>query len=533
MFVKCNPDGTISIYDLGTGSELKRLPGTRPFERLLLNPANTQLACASEDDSRLEIRDVESGRTNRFWTCPAAPTYGIAWSPDGQRLVTGCLDNHIYVWDAGTGQQRAVLEGHDSYIMAVTFDRDRNLLASSGLDGKVCLWDLAGSRQVASLPGGSWELQFRPDDRLFGIWQQGPNYRYGLMEVVKSRECRVLDLQDFGDFTSEPDFSADGRILAAGNTGQVRFWDVASGKEIGSFPLLRCDTHVFTPDGRSLILTDRSGGVSVRSLERIRDASAFTYLLGKPRRFYPGEMLCESALSFDGSHLAVTHESTDEALVFNLHDSTTKPVILRPHRKVDRIAISPDGRWVATSSWHDSLVKVWDARSGDLVRTLSMPGRTLAAFSPDGRWLATSTKEYQLWEVGSWKPKGPSVPGHPVSESNFTAFSPDGHVMARTTDGCHIELLETLTERPLATMEAPGSSGVARFQFSPDGTHLAATMRNQKVQLWDLRLIRQELAQMNLDWDLPPYPPISNAETERPVTLEIESDSAASQTTVP
>ena len=101
--------------------------------------------------------------------------------------------------------------------------------------------------------------------------------------------------------------------------------------------------------------------------------------------------------------------------------------------------------------------------------------------------------------------------------------------MARTTEGRNIQLLETSTERPLATLEAPGSSGGARFQFSPDGTHLAATMRNLQVQLWDLRLLRQELAQMSLDWDLPPYPQVENAEIEAPVSLKIEADPAASQ----
>jgi WD40 repeat protein len=133
-----------------------------------------------------------------------------------------------------------------------------------------------------------------------------------------------------------------------------------------------------------------------------------------------------------------------------------------------------------------------------------MPRRTTAAFSPDGRWLATSTTEYQLWEVGTWQPKGPPVPGLEVAEWNFTAFSPDGRVMARTMEGYNIQLLETSTEKPLTTLEAQVSSGVSTFQFSPDGSHLAAQQRDRQVQLWDLRLIRQELAELHLDWDMPP-----------------------------
>jgi hypothetical protein len=50
---------------------------------------------------------------------------------------------------------------------------------------------------------------------------------------------------------------------------------------------------------------------------------------------------------------------------------------------------------------------------------------------------------------------------------------------------------------------------------------------DQQVQLWDLRLLRQELAQMHLDWDAPPYPPVNKAIAAGPVTLEVEPDDAS------
>ena len=95
--------------------------------------------------------------------------------------------------------------------------------------------------------------------------------------------------------------------------------------------------------------------------------------------------------------------------------------------------------------------------------------------------------------------------------------------MARITDGRNLQLQEVLTEKPLATLEAPGLSSIARLKFSPDSAQLAVQQQDQQVRLWDLRLIRHELAQMGLDWDMPPYPPLDPAATG-PVTLEVESD---------
>jgi WD40 repeat protein len=406
--------------------------------------------------------------------------------------------------------------------MNLAFNHAGNLLASTSWEGLIRLWSPESGRQIASYPGGSWFFQFSPDDRYLQGWQNSA--RYGSLEVAYSRECRLLYAQRAGSISSGPDFSADGRILAAGTGDRVRFWEVASGKEIGSFPLPLCDTHIFLPDGRGMIVVDRSGGVCLRSLERIGGPASSAFRLGKPHRFYAGEMLCDAALSLDGRHLAVTHETEGESFIFDLQDQSAKPVVLHPHPMVDRIAISPDGRWAATSSWFNPFVKVWDARSGDLVRTLPMPARTTTAFSPDGRWLATSTSEYQLWEVGSLQPNGPPMPGYGLPEFNFTAFSPDGRVMARTTEGHNIQLLETLSAKPLAMLEAPSSSGLARLILSSYGSHLAALQGDQQALLWDLRLIRQELEQMHLDWDMPPYLPVETGTASGPVTLEVESD---------
>jgi hypothetical protein len=132
--------------------------------------------------------------------------------------------------------------------------------------------------------------------------------------VAYNRECRLLHARRTGSVTSGPEFSADGRILAAGTRDVVRFWDVLAAKEIGSFPLPQCGAHIFHPDGRTLISTDWAGGVSLRSLERTGGGFSSSSRLGKPRRFYTGEMLGASALSQDGRYLAVTHEPVGHTL---------------------------------------------------------------------------------------------------------------------------------------------------------------------------------------------------------------------------
>jgi len=527
FLARSNPDGALSIYELGSGAEIRRLPLGREFAEVALDSGNTRLACRSESDSTVEIVDAASGRTLRALVC-ASPASSLGWSPDGSLLATGCLDGRICIWNPATGAERAVLEGHTLPAISVQFNHAGNLLASSSSDDTLRLWNPDSRRQIVSWPGAGWNLQFSPDDGYLGAITEGSQVR--LLQVTTSREFRRLFTGDlvYQASCSGLDFSADGCFLSVGVADRLQFWNASSGAEIGSLrPVGACLTHIFHPNGKVFITAERSGGVYLRPLKCSASASGTSYSLGRPRRIYQAEDLREMALSLDGRHLAVVaNHDPGQSVILDLADPSSK-VMLGVHPLADYIAVSPDARWAATGSWQNELVRVWNARSGELARELNMPSRTRVAFSPDGRWLGTSTSAYQVWEVGSWTARTLDVPTHPVPEYNFMAFSPDGKVIAALTEGRKIQLLETATGKPLATLEPPNSTLGWALSFSPDGTQLAVLERSRQLQLWDLRLIRERLKEMGLDWAMPPYPALEQSSGAGPITLDIDSGSPA------
>jgi WD40 repeat protein len=174
---------------------------------------------------------------------------------------------------------------------------------------------------------------------------------------------------------------------------------------------------------------------------------------------------------------------------------------LGPQMDVRNIAVSPDGRWVATGSFASESpepVIVWEAATGKRIKVLPAYGMAHVSFSPDGRWLAIWCGGCRLWSVGTWEP-GPDLGG------SIFAFAPDSQ-QAVVSDGHQIRLVSLPSGRTLARLEDPHQDRPTTLTFTPDGTRvIAANWDSDTIHVWDLRALREGLVPLGLDWDAPPY----------------------------
>ena len=76
-----------------------------------------------------------------------------AWSPDGQRLLSGSWDNTLKVWDAATGEALLTLTGHTSVVNTCTWSPDGQRLLSGSFDNTLKLWDAATGEALLTLTG--------------------------------------------------------------------------------------------------------------------------------------------------------------------------------------------------------------------------------------------------------------------------------------------------------------------------------------------------------------------------------------------
>jgi len=116
--------------------------------------------------------------------------------------------------------------------------------------------------------------------------------------------------------------------------------------------------------------------------------------------------------------------------------------------------------------------------------------------------------DVELWETNSWKAGQPIVEENNKTDAGTSVFSPDGRMLAISTASGNVNLVDPQGGNILARLEGQNQIPLA---FSPDSAILAVgqTQSGRKaplVILWDVRLLRQELAAMNLDWPTPPTP---------------------------
>jgi WD40 repeat protein len=107
----------------------------------------------SPDSRKLAVLGANEVRVWDVSTCQVLTEFGakgtevLAYSPRIDCLATGGWDpsTHaaIRLWDAGTGMERARLQGHHLPVTAVAFAPSGNLLASVGRDALVNLWEIA------------------------------------------------------------------------------------------------------------------------------------------------------------------------------------------------------------------------------------------------------------------------------------------------------------------------------------------------------------------------------------------------------
>lgn len=444
---------------------------------------------AQYSDQSVRQWDAESG--NFLGNAPVANDRGVdgfAFSPDGHTAASAGLDDTIRTWNVDSGTTTGEPLVDDSAVAGIAFTSDEDRIVSINKAGIVRFWNLDTRQPVGgwvldpAFAGGELTVALSPDGRLVATSEHSGN-------TVRIWSTDT-GLPIFAPLTGQADrimgiaFSPDGRRIATASADKT-IWvrDTQSGRPIGA-PLtghsLAVTSVAFSPDGRRLV----SGGLD--ATVRLWDVDSATEL-GDPFVGHAGGVI-SVAFSPTGDRVA-SGGYDDTARIWSTAPALTGAPFSGHSHYVWRATFGPDGTRVASVS-SDATLRLWNAATGEQEGAPLTGHRGWirdVAFSPNGHRLATASddKTLMIWNADTGKPIGAPLTGHD-DEVWGVAYSPNGHRLASAgTDGT-VRLWDADTGHPIGQPLTGHKGGVNDVAFSPDGHLLVSGGDDRTVRLWSV-----------------------------------------------
>jgi WD40 repeat protein/DNA-binding SARP family transcriptional activator len=430
----------------------------------------------------------------------------LAWSPRGIFVTEGPEDSGLIdIRDSETGERVTSFQGHDGDVNDVAFSPDGSLLATTGEDGALKVWDPATGDEIWRFEGnfGAWGPSFSADGSLVAAaWGDE------LVRVLNLSSDRVVSKVRVSNVVDTA-LSPDGKQVAVAMT-----WD-EEGERVGAVFDVSTREEAFTLAGDNFCCpTPRSRGVSWSPDGRLVVASSE----GTARVWdAETETLRYTLLGHSGLVLSVAWSPDSSHLVTGSSDGTAKVWEIGPEGVQERwsfsgqetrsgvvgVAFSRDGTQVMAGDAGVTAVKVWDlAPTGD-AEWANLPaaaGRPAAEFMPDGRRVVTTSsrgadfesgRALTIWDLQTGRDLRTIGPA--TDFLRFLAFDvrPDGGSIA--VGGQSTPTFfggdSAVREWDMSTGEELYRIGhdldVNEVAFSPDGEHLATASYDGTAKIVD------------------------------------------------
>ena len=441
------------------------------------SPDGTRLVSASSDET-LKLWDVATGQELKTFAGHLGPIHSVAFSPDGCCIASAGFDHTVKLWNVVTGALKWTVEGNSGPVMDITFSPDGQQIAAANQQSTVDILDAATGKQIRTLLAHTARVNsvvFSPDQAW--IASAGSDMSIKLWNAATGVEERTLT--GHAHSVNCIAFSPDGsRIVSGSSDKTIRFWDVTTGQATLT---VKPNEHV----ARSIVFSP--DGARVASAGSDQTVKLWDAKTGRELQTLKGHSGWVNDVVFSQDGMRIASGSSDQTLkLWDVVTGEKMRTIKADSAPVNCVVFHPDQSTIASTT-SNLTIKVWNAKT--LHETHSLKGHTSAitclAANKEKDWLASAGKDrtIRIWNVSSGK-EIRILEGH-ADSVNGVAFSPDGSQLASASDDQTVKIWDTATGKVLKTLNAHDSR-VNSVAFHPKGKSIASADNDGTVLLWNL-----------------------------------------------
>jgi WD40 repeat protein len=316
-----------------------------------------------------------------------------------------------------------VLRGHTDTVTGAAFSPDGHEVATASADGTARVWDPGTTDELhlfARAEGPVWAAVVSPDGRL--VLTVGEDARARIF-APDGQLLRVLIHP--GPVTGAA-FRPDGRLAFTADADRtLRVWRTADGTLVRKRGDVSAGPLAVSSDGRLLAAPAAGGAVAIRD----------SRTLAPVRWLRRGGPFTAASFSADGSQV-VTAGADGLSRIWDLRSGSLVRVLRGAQDALTDTEFSADGRLVVGAS-RDHQARVWNAATGaEVVELKGHFGPVFgASFSPNARWVVTAGPTTAgLWDVATGRLLL-YLRGHDEPLTSASFFPGGNRVLTSSRDG--------------------------------------------------------------------------------------------------